>query len=65
MFDYQIIGDKLDLCNNRFKQTILHSLMRQISNSDGTPVGDKQCPARDSCYEYRVWKNMPRAKNLL
>ena len=25
MFDYPIMGDKLDLCNNRFTQTILHS----------------------------------------
>lgn len=26
MFDYPIMGDKLDLCNNRFTQTILQSL---------------------------------------
>ena len=40
MFDYPIMGDKLDLCNNRFTQTILHSPITGLHKLFYTPYMD-------------------------
>ena len=36
MFDYPIMGNKLDLCNNRFTQTILHSRLAVKNYNEST-----------------------------